>query len=75
MRKINSLWKLSIKWFYQRYEHQCIYDADYLTDMLRKAGFTSAVQKEFRSASTGNYDLLLDDEKYSWESLYAEAVK
>lgn len=63
------------KWFYQRYEHQCIYDADYLTDMLRKAGFTSAVQKEFRSASTGNYDLLLDDEKYSWESLYAEAVK
>jgi predicted SAM-dependent methyltransferase len=62
-------------WFYQRYEHQCIYDADYLVDMLLAVGFSSAAKVMFRESSVGCTDLLLDDPKYSWESLYVEAIK
>jgi len=62
-------------WFYQRYEHQCIYDAAYLSDMLKKTGFSRATQAQYAVSVTGNHDLLIDDEKYSWESLYVEAVK
>ena len=61
-------------WFYQRYEHQCIYDAGYLVDSLQKAGFNSAKTSSFNT-SLLNGDIVLDDPKYSWESLYVEAVK
>jgi len=62
-------------WFYQRYEHQCIYDADYLLYMLNKSGYTTTLQSSFNNTSTGTKEIVLDDPKYSYESLYAEAVK
>jgi predicted SAM-dependent methyltransferase len=61
------------KWFYQRYEHQCIYDAPYLMDMLKSIGYKNPVQQSFLNTSLANNELLLDDEKYKWESLYIEA--
>jgi predicted SAM-dependent methyltransferase len=62
-------------WFYQRYEHQCIYDAPYLVHALKAAGFTSASQTEYGKSFINSEDLILDDKKYSWESLYIEAIK
>jgi predicted SAM-dependent methyltransferase len=62
-------------WFYQRYEHQHIYDAAYLIDLLHKAGFTGAVKSSFKNSQLGMHSIVLDDPKYSWESLYVEAVK
>ena len=62
-------------WFYQRYEHQCIYDAGYLIDSLTKAGFTSAAHTSFGNTPAGANSIVLDDPKYSWESLYVEAIK
>lgn len=63
------------KWFYQRYEHQCIYDAPYLIDMLKKAGFKDAVEVQFKTQKLSKLDLNIDDEKYAYESLYVEAIK
>jgi predicted SAM-dependent methyltransferase len=62
-------------WFYQRYEHQCIYDADYLTDMLLQAGYSNAKEASYQHAVLATPELLLDDPKYNWESLYVEAAK
>ena len=62
-------------WFYQRYEHQCIYDAAYLVDSLQKAGFSTAKASSFNTSLLNVGDIVLDDPKYSWESLYVEAVK
>ena len=62
-------------WFYQRYEHQCIYDAAYLTGMLKDTGFSAAAAAAFQTTSLHHEDILLDDAKYSWESLYVEAIK
>ena len=62
-------------WFYQRYEHQCIYDAGYLMDSLKKSGFTLTRHSSFNASMVGADNIVLDDPKYSWESLYVEAVK
>lgn len=62
-------------WFYQRYEHQCIYDIQYLTYLLGKCGFSRIEHSSFNKSSVGANQIVLDDPKYSWESLYAEAVK
>jgi predicted SAM-dependent methyltransferase len=62
-------------WFYQRYEHQCIYDAAYLIDQLKKAGFANAVKSSYKNSSLGAVAIALDDPKYAWESLYVDAVK
>lgn len=62
-------------WFYQRYEHQCIYEAGFLMDSLKKAGFTSTIHSTFNSSMVGAGNIVLDDPKYSWESLYVEAVR
>jgi predicted SAM-dependent methyltransferase len=62
-------------WFYQRYEHQCIYDAAYLTDSLQKAGFSETKHASYNISLAGNQNIVLDDPKYSWESLYIEAIK
>ena len=62
-------------WFYQRYEHQCIYDADYLRDTLNKAGFGQTKITAYNESMFGCMDIVLDDQKYSWESLYVEAAK
>jgi len=60
--------------FRQRYEHQFIYDWPMLEDQLKRAAFgeVSHVDYQQGKASLG---IMLDDEKYSWESLYVEAVK
>jgi predicted SAM-dependent methyltransferase len=62
-------------WFYQRYEHQCIYDAPYLISMLENAGYSKAAKASFGLSALGPKDIVIDDEKYAWESLYVEAVK
>jgi predicted SAM-dependent methyltransferase len=62
-------------WFYQRYEHQCIYDAPFLIQSLKTAGFQSAAQSSFGNSVENAEAIVIDDEKYSWESLYIEAVK
>ncbi|MBL7698725.1 MAG: methyltransferase domain-containing protein [Chitinophagaceae bacterium] len=61
--------------FYQRYEHQCIYDATLLVDSLLQAGYQSAGETSFGETGTGVRDIILDDSKYNKESLYVEAVK
>ena len=62
-------------WFYQRYEHQCIYDFEYMKGLLVEIGFSKVYEASYMVSESGNNDLLLDDPKYSWESLYVEAVK
>lgn len=62
-------------WFYQRYEHQTIYDTDYLLFSLLKSDFSSAIKTGFRQSDFIAKELLLDDPKYQWESLYMDAFK
>lgn len=60
-------------YFRQRYEHQFLYDSETMQQLLSEAGFT-----EIEQCTPGNgrcSDLLIDDEKYAWESLYFEATK
>jgi predicted SAM-dependent methyltransferase len=59
-------------WFRQRYEHQCIYDFEYLAHQLSLAGFSRVRQCAY---GEGSELLLLDDQRYEWESLYVEAEK
>jgi predicted SAM-dependent methyltransferase len=65
MQTVNS-------YFRQRYEHQFLYDWPTMEAMLRAAGFASVERRQF---GEGDPALVLDDEKYAWESLYVEAVK
>lgn len=62
-------------WFYQRYEHQYIYDADLLAHLLSEVGFSRIGQASFGVSNFGAVNIVLDDPKYEWESLYIEAVK
>lgn len=61
-------------YFRQRYEHQFLYDWETLDSMLARAGFVTRVRVAVGEARFSQ-DIVLDDEKYAWESLYAEAVK
>lgn len=63
------------KSFYQRYEHQCIYDSAYMNYMLIKAGFRESRKGSFNNSPFGLNELLIDDSKYQFESLYQEAIK
>lgn len=63
------------KWFYQRYEHQCIYDSDYMNYMVKQAGFSESRKGSFKQSPFGKNELLIDDIKYEFESLYQEAQK
>lgn len=58
--------------FRQGLEHQYIYDAETLVLRLQDAGFSSAAAASFGSGRDPN--LLLDQEKRAFESLYVEAV-
>jgi predicted SAM-dependent methyltransferase len=61
-------------YFRQRYEHQFLYDWTTMKKMLQIAGFDQVARVSFgRSAFCE--PLLLDDQKYEWESLYVEARK
>jgi len=62
-------------WFYQRYEHQCIYDAAYLSGMLVGVGYKEARESTYCQSAFGKIELELDDPKYEWESLIVEAIK
>ena len=61
-------------YFRQRYEHQFLYDWSTMEKMLLGAGFETVCRAAF---GQGRHCLpvILDDEKYEWESLYVEAVK
>jgi predicted SAM-dependent methyltransferase len=60
--------------FRQRYEHQCIYDFDLIREVLGSVGFIDVRHESFRIGH-GPPQLLIDDQKYEWESLYCEATK
>ncbi|WP_421796974.1 class I SAM-dependent methyltransferase [Haliscomenobacter sp.] len=62
-------------WFYQRYEHQCIYDEPYMGYLLKSVGFSSSTKTSFKETTFQEKELVVDDEKYSWESLYFETFK
>jgi predicted SAM-dependent methyltransferase len=60
-------------WFRQRYEHQFTYDFETLQEQLKRAGFQDVAEVSFKVGRSK--PLILDDEKYEWESLYVEATK
>lgn len=66
MQTVNSV-------FRQRYEHQFLYDWPTIEAMLRRAGFARVRRTAFGAGEAA--DLVLDDAKYEWESLYVEAFK
>lgn len=61
-------------YFRQRYEHQYIYDWPMLENQLTAAGFVEVARVRFQQGNASR-PIMLDDEKYEWESLYVEAVK
>ncbi len=61
-------------YFRQRYEHHFLHDFVSMDKLLRKAGFTTTVRSEFGKSSMMP-ELVLDDGKYSAESLYVDATK
>jgi predicted SAM-dependent methyltransferase len=60
-------------YFRQRYEHQFVYDWPTMQKMLLRAGFGMVCRSVFGQGSRSS--VILDDEKYEWESLYVEAFK
>jgi predicted SAM-dependent methyltransferase len=58
-------------YFRQRYEHQFIYDWTTMEKMLREAGFDQVARVSFGRGACA--PIVLDDQKYEWESLYVEA--
>lgn len=61
-------------YFRQRYEHQFVYDWQTMEKMLSKAGFAGVSRSAFGQGLQCP-PIVLDDEKYAWESLYVEACK
>jgi predicted SAM-dependent methyltransferase len=62
-------------WFRQRYEHECLYDPALARIQFEKAGFSRVDFSAYRKSDCCPESLLLDDEKYAWESIYIDAVK
>jgi len=61
-------------YFRQRYEHQIAYDGELLEYQFSLAGFTQVSRVSFGNGKVSGA-VIIDDEKYAWESLYMEAVK
>lgn len=61
-------------YFRQRYEHQIAYDEKLLAWQLQAVGFIEVERMCFGRAKAST-SILIDDEKYAWESLYIEAIK
>jgi predicted SAM-dependent methyltransferase len=61
-------------YFRQRYEHQFLYDWSTIEKMLLRAGFGTVCRSSFGEGRHGPL-VVLDDDKYEWESLYVEALK
>ena len=62
-------------WFRQRYEHQCLYDWALSEYAFKQAGFDEVANATFGKSSLVPTELLIDDPKYAWESLYIDARK
>jgi len=61
-------------YFRQRYEHQFAYDWVTMEKMLLRVGFNDVKRAMFGKSGRCK-QVVLDDEKYEWESLYVEALK
>lgn len=61
-------------YFRQRYEHQIAYDKELLEYQLILAGFTQVSRTSFGIGKISSA-VIIDNEKYAWESLYMEAIK
>jgi predicted SAM-dependent methyltransferase len=61
-------------YFRQRYEHQCLYDFALAKFALETSGFTGVTQSSYGEGVCPK-EMILDDSKYAWESLYVDAVK
>jgi predicted SAM-dependent methyltransferase len=61
-------------YFRQRYEHQYIYDWPMLEHQLHRAGFAEVRRVGYQRGNV-SVGIMLDDEKYAWESLYVEGIK
>jgi len=61
-------------YFRQRYEHQFAYDWTTMKKMLLRAGFSTVNRAAFGKSDRCT-PVVLDDQKYQWESLYVEAMK
>lgn len=61
-------------YFRQHYEHQFVYDWLTIEKMLLRAGFT-AIRRSAFGQGCQCPAVILDDEKYVWESLYIESIK
>jgi hypothetical protein len=61
-------------YFRQRYEHQFVYDWPTIENMLLRAGFAVVCRSTFGQGRHCPL-VVLDDQKYEWESLYVEALK
>ena len=61
-------------YFRQRYEHQCLYDFPLAEYAFERAGFTAVSRAAFGEGNCPR-EMILDDPKYAWESVYVEAVK
>ncbi len=61
-------------YFRQRYEHQFVYDWLTIEKMLLRAGF-AVIRRSAFGQGCQCPPVILDDEKYVWESLYVEAIK
>lgn len=62
-------------YFRQRYEHLCLYDWALSEYAFTKAGFSLIQKADFRQSKLVSEALLLDDPKYTWESLFIDAQK
>jgi predicted SAM-dependent methyltransferase len=61
-------------YFRQRYEHQFLYDWPTMQMMLLRARYNNVSRTAFGQGKLGP-PIILDDQKYAWESLYVEAQK
>ena len=61
-------------YFRQRYEHQIAYDEKLLKYQFLRAGFNQVFRASFGKGKVSQ-NVIIDDPKYEWESLYLEAIK
>jgi predicted SAM-dependent methyltransferase len=59
-------------YFRQRYDHHFLYDWPTLKRMLECAGFSTIIRSKYKLGQLSS-EIVLDDPKYEWESLYVEA--
>jgi predicted SAM-dependent methyltransferase len=60
-------------YFRQWYDHHFVYDYPTIKLILKRAGFATIIRSKYRAGILSN-EIVLDDPKYEWESLYVEAM-